>query len=184
MTSRKNIKIFDFNGVNLPSTGMWRGEVFAISDCLVDTVFSRSIQVHGRVQWRIQVLRLRGSTCLGLHPPPYWEVSLKPLWKSILVLFRISNCTPPPLELFSWSHYKSLCLRSTPHGIMGDAHSRIKTHPTYWKGGPGPSPPWIRPWSTRQPRGTYVELVMVINVRHTLFWIFIWSRVNIMLGVR
>ena len=33
MTSRKNIKIFDFNGVNLPSTGMWRGEVFAISDC-------------------------------------------------------------------------------------------------------------------------------------------------------
>ena len=35
MTSRKNIKIFDFNGVNLPSTGMWRGEVFAISDCLV-----------------------------------------------------------------------------------------------------------------------------------------------------
>ena len=37
MTSRKNIKIFDFNGVNLPSTGMWRGEVFAISDCLVWT---------------------------------------------------------------------------------------------------------------------------------------------------
>ena len=36
MTSRKNIKIFDFNGVNLPSTGMWRGEVFAISDCLVE----------------------------------------------------------------------------------------------------------------------------------------------------
>ena len=35
MTSRKNTKIFDFNGVNLPSTGMWRGEVFAISDCLV-----------------------------------------------------------------------------------------------------------------------------------------------------
>ena len=35
MTPRKNIKIFDFNGVNLPSTGMWRGEVFAISDCLV-----------------------------------------------------------------------------------------------------------------------------------------------------
>ena len=31
----KNIKIFDFNGVSLPSTGMWRGEVFAISDCLV-----------------------------------------------------------------------------------------------------------------------------------------------------
>ena len=28
-------KKFDFNGVNLPSTGMWRGEVFAISDCLV-----------------------------------------------------------------------------------------------------------------------------------------------------
>ena len=38
MTSRKNIKIFDFNGVNLPSTGMWRGEVFAISDCLVALV--------------------------------------------------------------------------------------------------------------------------------------------------
>ena len=35
MTSRKNIKIFYINGVNLPSTGMWRGEVFAISACLV-----------------------------------------------------------------------------------------------------------------------------------------------------
>ena len=29
MMSRKNIKIFDFNGVNVA------GEVFAISDCLV-----------------------------------------------------------------------------------------------------------------------------------------------------
>ena len=35
MTSRKNIKIFYFNGLKLPSTGMWRGEVFAMSDCLV-----------------------------------------------------------------------------------------------------------------------------------------------------
>ena len=35
MTSRKNINILDFNGVNVASTGMWRGEVFAISDCLV-----------------------------------------------------------------------------------------------------------------------------------------------------
>ena len=35
MTSRKNIKIFDFNGSTLPSTTMWRGEVFDISDCIV-----------------------------------------------------------------------------------------------------------------------------------------------------
>ena len=35
MTSRKNIKIFYFNGVNVAKQGMWRGEVFAISDCLV-----------------------------------------------------------------------------------------------------------------------------------------------------
>ena len=35
MTSRKNINIFDFNGVNVAKQGMWRGEVFAISDCLV-----------------------------------------------------------------------------------------------------------------------------------------------------
>ena len=35
MMSRKNIKFFDFNGVNVVDTGMWRGEVFAISDCLV-----------------------------------------------------------------------------------------------------------------------------------------------------
>ena len=32
------IKFFDFNGVSFPSSGMWRGEVFAISDCLVVTV--------------------------------------------------------------------------------------------------------------------------------------------------
>ena len=32
LTSRKYIKIFDFNGGRC---GMWQGEVFAISDCLV-----------------------------------------------------------------------------------------------------------------------------------------------------
>ena len=36
MTSRKNIKIFDFNGVNVAKHWHVAGEVFAISDCLVD----------------------------------------------------------------------------------------------------------------------------------------------------
>ena len=35
MTSRKNIKIFDFNGVNVAKHWHVAGEVFAISDCLV-----------------------------------------------------------------------------------------------------------------------------------------------------
>ena len=35
MTSRKNIKIFDFNGVNVAKLWHVAGEVFAISDCLV-----------------------------------------------------------------------------------------------------------------------------------------------------
>ena len=38
MTSRKHIKIFDFNGVNVAKHWYVAGEVFAISDCLV--VFS------------------------------------------------------------------------------------------------------------------------------------------------
>ena len=38
MTSPKNINIFDFNGVNVAKHWQGRGEVFAISDCLV--VFS------------------------------------------------------------------------------------------------------------------------------------------------
>ena len=35
MTSRKNINIFDFNGVNVAKHWHVAGEVFAISDCLV-----------------------------------------------------------------------------------------------------------------------------------------------------
>ena len=35
MTSRKK---WGGGGGTLPSTGMWQGEVFAISDCLVGTV--------------------------------------------------------------------------------------------------------------------------------------------------
>ena len=35
MTSRKNIKIFDFNGVNVAKHWHVAGEVLAISDCLV-----------------------------------------------------------------------------------------------------------------------------------------------------
>ena len=35
MTSRKNIKFFDFNGVNVAKHWHVAGEVFAISDCLV-----------------------------------------------------------------------------------------------------------------------------------------------------
>ena len=36
MTSRKNIKIFYFNGVNVAKHWYVAGEVFAISDCLVE----------------------------------------------------------------------------------------------------------------------------------------------------
>ena len=35
MASRKNIKFFDFNGVNVAKHWHVAGEVFAISDCLV-----------------------------------------------------------------------------------------------------------------------------------------------------
>ena len=35
MTSRKNIKMFDFNGMNVAKHWHVAGEVFAISDCLV-----------------------------------------------------------------------------------------------------------------------------------------------------
>ena len=35
MTSRKNINIFEFNGVNVAKHWPVAGEVFAISDCLV-----------------------------------------------------------------------------------------------------------------------------------------------------
>ena len=35
MTSRKNINIFDFNGMNVAKHWHVAGEVFAISDCLV-----------------------------------------------------------------------------------------------------------------------------------------------------
>ena len=35
MTSRKNINIFEFNGVNVAKHWHVAGEVFAISDCLV-----------------------------------------------------------------------------------------------------------------------------------------------------
>ena len=38
MTSRKNIKIFDFNGVNVAKHWHLTGEVFAICDCLVFVV--------------------------------------------------------------------------------------------------------------------------------------------------
>ena len=38
MTSHKNIKIFYFNGVNVAKHWHGRGEVFAISDCLVENV--------------------------------------------------------------------------------------------------------------------------------------------------
>ena len=40
MTSRKNIKIFDFNGVNVAKHWYVAGEVFAISDCLVAIAFA------------------------------------------------------------------------------------------------------------------------------------------------
>ena len=42
MTSRKNIRIFDFNGVNVAKHWHVAGEVFAISDCLVVYWFGTS----------------------------------------------------------------------------------------------------------------------------------------------
>ena len=41
MTSRKNINIFDFNGVNVAKHWHVAGEVFAISDCLVELCDTR-----------------------------------------------------------------------------------------------------------------------------------------------
>ena len=42
MTSRTNIKIFDFNGVNVVKHWHVAGEVFAISDCLVYCLHTKS----------------------------------------------------------------------------------------------------------------------------------------------
>ena len=42
MTSRKNIYIFDFNGMNVAKHWHVAGEVFAISDCLVCFVLTKS----------------------------------------------------------------------------------------------------------------------------------------------
>ena len=52
----KKIKMFYFNGGTLPSTGMWQGEVFAISDCLVVNSFwgfeaRRSMLIFACVRW-------------------------------------------------------------------------------------------------------------------------------------
>ena len=53
MTSRKNIKFFDLNGVNVAKH--WRGEVFAISDCLVLNVFlgyfTIAVKMHSESHW-------------------------------------------------------------------------------------------------------------------------------------
>ena len=65
MTSRTNIKIIDLNGMNVASTGMWRGEVFAISDCLVYISIDQQIYyiffyivAIGRCYIYIRLLRL------------------------------------------------------------------------------------------------------------------------------
>ena len=57
MTSRKNINIFEFNGVNVAKHWHVAGEVFAISDCLVDTCFNYS------ENWRFN-FGIRKSKCL------------------------------------------------------------------------------------------------------------------------
>ena len=46
MTSRKHIKIFDFNGMNVAKHWYVAGEVFAISDCLVLSCIQHYIHVH------------------------------------------------------------------------------------------------------------------------------------------
>ena len=63
MTSRKNIQIFYFNGVNLPSTGMWRGEVFATSDCLVCYSYRSYLLIL--VKWVFMRLSQTYSLLLG-----------------------------------------------------------------------------------------------------------------------
>ena len=42
MTSQKNIKIFDFNGVNVAKRWHVAGEVFTISDCLVIIIMEKA----------------------------------------------------------------------------------------------------------------------------------------------
>ena len=45
MTSRKNINIFDFNRVNVAKHWHVAGEVFAISDCLVQDVLRPCVNI-------------------------------------------------------------------------------------------------------------------------------------------
>ena len=57
MTSRKNIKMFDFNGVNVAKHWHVAGEVFAISDCLVLHVVS---WLYARKIYDMQTLHSQG----------------------------------------------------------------------------------------------------------------------------
>ena len=59
MTSRKNIKIFDFNGVNVAKHWHVAGEVFAISDCLVIYAFRdrgkfERVGICQNIWWNLQ----------------------------------------------------------------------------------------------------------------------------------
>ena len=57
MTSRKNINIFDFNGVNVAKHWHVAGEVFAISDCLV----LHAIQLYFFAQMLEHIIFIPGS---------------------------------------------------------------------------------------------------------------------------
>ena len=64
MTSRKNIKIFDFNGVNVAKHWHVAGEVFAISDCLVTRCINCGVCLflmhgknkHRRIVWKFSIM--------------------------------------------------------------------------------------------------------------------------------
>ena len=77
MTSRKNINIFDFNGVNVAKHWHVAGEVFAISDCLViycigPWVYEILLQVFrgggGGFFWVVFSIPFKTSSCVSGHP--------------------------------------------------------------------------------------------------------------------
>ena len=138
--------------------------------------------VYDTVQWRIQVLRLRGATFLGIRiatPSPLERFSWSH-YKSIC-LFFLGFPIAPPLMHFFWSHYKSLYLElyggkrwgALQHSGHAPWNRRGGGHTSLWKGGLGPSappPPGIRPCST-----------CICDTRRNWTWkrIFLWKCIDI-----
>ena len=74
MTSRKIIKIFDFNGGTSSSTGMWQGKVFAISDCLVVIVCA--------APFTFAECAASDSSSMVLTIAPQRQATTQPQWRS------------------------------------------------------------------------------------------------------